>query len=84
MVFPGIVPHRAECWGDLSEEEVRVLQGKFMGHRADLEEHHEVADTQPLTGFLELIAHRRWTAADDELVIRKILETLLLNNTFAN
>ena len=49
-----------------------------MGHGADLEEHHEVADAQPLTGLLELIAHRRWTAADDELVIRKILETLLL------
>ena len=78
MVFPLVVPQGAERWGDLTEEEVGVFQRQLMGHRADLEQHHEVAYTQCLAGLLELIAYCCRAATNDELIIDKIFEPSLL------
>src|SRR5262249_32589461 len=72
------VPHRTECRGDLTEEQIDVLQREFMRHRAELQQDHEVADAQVLARLLELIAHRGWTATDDKLVIGKIFKASLL------
>ncbi len=49
-----------------------------MGHRADVQEHHQVADPQVLDGPLELVAHGRRAAADHELVVDEVLERHLL------
>src|SRR5215468_10304797 len=48
-----------------------------MGHRAD-QQHHEIAYTQLLAGFLELIAYRCRAPTNDELIIDKIFEPPLL------
>src|SRR5262249_28679377 len=77
VVFPRVVPHWTERRGDLTEEQIDVLQREFMRHRAELQQDHEVADAQVLARLLELIAHRGWTATDDKLVIGKIFKASL-------
>src|SRR6266849_6734710 len=67
VVDPALVlPEAAEGGEDFAGEEIHVLQGQLVGHGADLQQHHQVADAEALDHlFLEALAHGGGAARDD-------------------
>src|SRR5439155_12652296 len=57
-------PEVAHVGHDLVREEGRVVEYEILRHRADLEQHHEVADAETLDALGELLADRRGAARD--------------------
>ena len=73
-VLPFVVPDVADVGEDFAGEEVDVLERQLVRHRADVQEHHQVADAQVLDRLLKPIADRRRAAGDDEALLDEVLE----------
>src|SRR3984893_2782709 len=80
VVDPALVlPEAAERRQHFAGEEVHVLQGQLVGHGADLDEHHEVADAEALDHFfLEALADGGGAARDDVTLLDEVAVVQLL------
>ena len=69
----------AETRQHLAAEEVDVLQGELVRHGADLEEHHQVADVEPLDHLvLQPVADGGGAAGDDVALVHEVAVAELL------
>src|SRR2546426_12810097 len=58
-----VVPDATQMGQDFTGEAVAVLEGQFVRHRADLQEHHEVTHAEAVDHLLlQPISHSGWTA----------------------
>src|SRR5438552_10771907 len=66
-------PQVADVRQHLAGEERRVVEREVLRHRADLEEHHQVADAEALDALGELGPHRGRTPGDDVALVEVLL-----------
>src|SRR5487761_905345 len=66
LVFPLAIPDIAEVWQHLFAEQLDVLHRQLMRHRADMQEHHQIADAQFLDRLHQLLSDGLGRARDDE------------------
>src|SRR2546430_15178672 len=66
-------PHVADVRHHLAREEVRVVEDEVFRHRADLEQHHQVADAERADALRELLADGGRAPRDDVALVEVLL-----------
>src|SRR5947208_13721077 len=66
-------PHVAHVRQDLTREQRGVVEGQILRHRADLEQHHQVADAEALDALGELLADRLGAPGDHVALVEILL-----------
>src|SRR5712691_6138260 len=66
-------PHVAHVRQDLTREERGVVERQILRHRADLEQHHQVADAEALDALGELLADRLGAPGDHVALVEIFL-----------